>query len=652
MNSSRFALQLNTWYSCDDKTSSLLDNAMNYRRKIILIHIPHVCDDLTFNLQTFEFSNNEKTIVGYIRWIPKLISSTEIKDKKLVYVDNYQSMANIQPIPLTTKCWKLFQEKYTDEKQANYLASEDDDESDLHIATAVGTENDDEADDDDIADVTNKRKVSEEDYLNPYLGGKTAVENNGTWSVIDLNDEITNTKYPVNMPPSTDSSTVDNESVSMSVEHFFNEKVGEHKQQTLIERPNSTVNAGTADALNSKLEDEVKRLKEQIQREQSKIEQEKQSHQKLSKEKEQQLQKTNKLLEDLKQQLLNRQAQEQKLKDLIKQIKPIDYDNIESIVAQNYLFSKTKHIINHLKTKHPIDDSLMRIPTITIAEKNNVYCVSVTGLQVHHDEFKLVLKRIQILSNVTQSAKTFYQRQLNAIMKSIIQKMTKQIHSSQDWQSYTKYFQQLIQNKIQECVKLFDEYITNESKVIVEQCITDTHFQSWVHLRKQTDRYMQKKSFISEIEVLKHEAFEEFIKQHVLSQQLKFEKKPSKKSVETMNAFIDKVRKEFQTNKIYVGCDVKQLKLIPKLLQRVMLYYRCFVLQLPLYESSKELLDKIEQNNVITVATTTGSGKSSLLPALLIAEGYEKVIVTQPRRLPCTAICNRVNETMPKSRDG
>ncbi|CAF3880083.1 unnamed protein product [Rotaria sp. Silwood1] len=172
MNSSRFALQLNTWYSCDDKTSSLLDNAMNYRRKIISIHIPHVCDDLTFNLQTFEFSNNEKTIVGYIRWIPKLISSTEIKDKKLVYVDNYQSMANIQPIPLTTKCWKLFQEKYTDEKQANYLASEDDDESDLHIATAVGTENDDEADDDDIADVTNKRKVSEEDYLNPYLGGK------------------------------------------------------------------------------------------------------------------------------------------------------------------------------------------------------------------------------------------------------------------------------------------------------------------------------------------------------------------------------------------------------------------------------------------------------------------------------------------------
>ena len=36
-------------------------------------------------------------------------------------------------------------------------------------------------------------------------------------------------------------------------------------------------------------------------------------------------------------------------------------------------------------------------------------------------------------------------------------------------------------------------------------------------------------------------------------------------------------------------------------------------------------------------------GKSTLLPPLLIAEGYEKVIVTQPRRLPCNMISERVN---------
>ena len=77
-----------------------------------------------------------------------------------------------------------------------------------------------------------------------------------------------------------------------------------------------------------------------------------------------------------------------------------------------------------------------------------------------------------------------------------------------------------------------------------------------------------------------------------------------------------------------------------------MIYYCCFTIQLPLYESSKDLLDKIEKNTVTTISTSTGSGKSTLLPALLIAEGYDKVIVTQPRRLPCKLISKRVNETM------
>ncbi|CAF4783376.1 unnamed protein product, partial [Rotaria socialis] len=43
--------------------------------------------------------------------------------------------------------------------------------------------------------------------------------------------------------------------------------------------------------------------------------------------------------------------------------------------------------------------------------------------------------------------------------------------------------------------------------------------------------------------------------------------------------------------------------------------------------------------------------KSTLLPALLIAEGYERVLVTQPRRLPCTSICDRVNSTMTSNED-
>jgi hypothetical protein len=162
MFDSRFKLQLNTWYSCDAKTSSLLDDSMDYRRKIISINLPFVGDDLKFNLQTFQFSNNERTIYGYIRWIPKLISNTENNDKKIIHIDNYQPMANIQPIPLTTKYFKEASHmKKTDQQQKNDLenSDDDDDENDLQIATAPGIVNDDYVDDDDFDNSNDKDKV-------------------------------------------------------------------------------------------------------------------------------------------------------------------------------------------------------------------------------------------------------------------------------------------------------------------------------------------------------------------------------------------------------------------------------------------------------------------------------------------------------------
>jgi HrpA-like RNA helicase len=139
---------------------------------------------------------------------------------------------------------------------------------------------------------------------------------------------------------------------------------------------------------------------------------------------------------------------------------------------------------------------------------------------------------------------------------------------------------------------------------------------------------------------------EEFIKQNISGQHLKLDRPPSLKSASVIQKLIDKIRTEFRTNKKYHGHQVSHFNLIPKLLERLMLYFSCFKTQLPLYELSEELLDNIEKNAVTTISTSTGSGKSTLLPALLVAEGYDKVIVTQPRRLPCQLICNRVNETM------
>jgi hypothetical protein len=330
-------------------------------------------------------------------------------------------------------------------------------------------------------------------------------------------------------------------------------------------------------------------------------------------------------LEELQQQLLSRQVHERQLKDLTKQIKVVDYDNIESLVAKIFLFTKLTYIINHLKSKYQIDNYFIGIPDITFTEKMNSYCISVTGVQAHQDEFKLILQRIQLLSNLIQSAKGYYQQQLNATSRSINHIMTQQIHPSTNWKYFTKYFQELVKKKIEEFVNLFDEYISQESKTMIEQSITDANFQPSSQLKKLTERYTNKKQLIPELEILKQEALDEYIKQQVLSERTKFEKKPSQKSLETMKEFIDNVKKDFRTNPIYNGCDLTQFKLIPTLLQRIMLYYRCFLLQLPLYESSKELLDKIQKNTVITIATSTGSGKIIMNRTILLSQKSKQI---------------------------
>ena len=134
---------------------------MNYRRKIISLDIPFVEYGLKFNLQTFEFSNNENTTYGCIRWIPKLIGNNGDTDKKIVPVDNYQSTANIQVVLLTTKYSKeVLKTKRADQQQAVNLINQeydDDDDSGLQMAMAIGTGNDDEGDDDDDVEYLNHK---------------------------------------------------------------------------------------------------------------------------------------------------------------------------------------------------------------------------------------------------------------------------------------------------------------------------------------------------------------------------------------------------------------------------------------------------------------------------------------------------------------
>ncbi|CAF1234620.1 unnamed protein product, partial [Didymodactylos carnosus] len=101
---------------------------------------------------------------------------------------------------------------------------------------------------------------------------------------------------------------------------------------------------------------------------------------------------------------------------------------------------------------------------------------------------------------------------------------------------------------------------------------------------------------------------------------------------------------KFEYDLMYKGINRQHFNLIPDLIHRAIIYCHCYELQLPLYESSLDLLEIIKQHTVISLSTSTGSGKSTLIPALLAADGYQKIYITQPRRLPCNLLSQHVNK--------
>ncbi|CAF1687413.1 unnamed protein product, partial [Adineta ricciae] len=93
---------------CDSKRNALLDEAMNYRRRYLELNCNFDVDHdnnriVKCNLYEFQFSNDNKTIVGFLRWIPKLIANTSNSQETIKVLDNFKMIYNFNPIPLTTK---------------------------------------------------------------------------------------------------------------------------------------------------------------------------------------------------------------------------------------------------------------------------------------------------------------------------------------------------------------------------------------------------------------------------------------------------------------------------------------------------------------------------------------------------------------------
>jgi hypothetical protein len=82
---------------------------------------------------------------------------------------------------------------------------------------------------------------------------------------------------------------------------------------------------------------------------------------------------------------------------------------------------------------------------------------------------------------------------------------------------------------------------------------------------------------------------------------------------------------------------------MPRLLWRGGLLVKSCRLRLPVFLQAGQLVQTVRDKRVVSVQTSTGTGKSTLVPALLIGAGVaSRVAVTQPRRLPCRQVCERV----------
>lgn len=342
---------------------------------------------------------------------------------------------------------------------------------------------------------------------------------------------------------------------------------------------------------------------------------------------------------------------EQRYREKMKEgIKTVGYSNVPNEIVHNFLSPNGALIYDYLRRVVTGTDSSLfadQIPRITSEKINDQYIINVTGIEGHHIEFKRMLAQILLLLNLIQLAKDFYQKKFIRLITNIADEVLPQVQPrTLIWQQYIQLFLQLLKNKRVESEKDFDDCLHEKFISLVNPWVLAQLDDSAIHIRKKTDDFLQNHDLIDELELIKQKALDEFIEQNISLQHLRLHSKLNPKSISVLENFIEKVRREFKNDPEYRGDQIEQFRLIPQLLERLMVYYSCFKIQLPLFEYSEELLDQINKHDVTTISTSTGSGKSTLLPALLIAEGYAKVIVTQPRRLPCQLICKRVNETM------
>lgn len=305
------------------------------------------------------------------------------------------------------------------------------------------------------------------------------------------------------------------------------------------------------------------------------------------------------------------EAEIDSIRNAEKAVKTIDYKGVETELIQNVLTPNFSVIIHYLKTTKTQFSKYVndKIPQMLFNKMTNQYIVTLIGFPEHHDAFREMLKRTRNVLSFKQEAINSHRTKLDNLLNRIKQDLSGVGNKTQYWKQYEKLFIQYINEKGDEYANKFKGFSEKKMTSLFERSISEDITSILNEVNKQTDDFIKHHNLLQrDIESLKLKALEEFIQRNIKNQRNHLEKKPSSKSITILEKFIDKVRNTLKTDPRCIGHETKHYNMIPKLLQRLMLYYCCFKIQLPLFESSDELLDKIEKNTVITIATSTGSG--------------------------------------------
>ncbi|CAF0873800.1 unnamed protein product [Adineta ricciae] len=588
-------IQLNTWYNCDANSNDRLDDAMNNRRKYIEFSL--VDQSVRFDLMGFTFKNEDDTISGFIRWIPKLVSNNE---HRIVPIDNFQTPSNINPMLLTIEHQK---------KALNSVfALEDDDETPIEH------------------DIVQDDQQPEKPTSLVEDGGDDALEE----------------------PNSCDGE------VEMNVDQYIDDNQANEKASMQLAGAKTSTSEEEIEKLHAKISEfETLRTVESLNL-QTRCHALEQEHALKLEEKEEVVRAALAKIDSLTKELEPLKEQHDCLQKMKQQIKSIEYNQIPREAMHDFLLPTFEYFLGQLRAATPgiKEDDHHGIVTVKFRETDNGYQLTIQGLPEHHVAFQGMLKRVLTLFNCQTSSIEYYERHSNRILRSISQTLRDVNVQTKSWRQYTAILKRLMNTKMMDYRAKFNHYIRAKATSLTERAISNQFLSPSVELRQFTNGFIDEHSFLNEIQEFKYEAMEEFIQQNVTLQFTHLNKRPRPSSIQTLNIFLDRIKNQLKTKPNFIGYEVKHWKLIPDLLKQILIYHSCFLLQLPLFDESIKLLNMIETHTVTAIATPTGSGKSTLLPALLVAEGYDRILVTQPRRYPCTAVSNRVNETIRTDIDG